>query len=1234
MRWQSPLTGCVITLLMVLFAYPSIGQGYYGLQYTENKGQWEGDFYFRSDVGDASFFINKDGYTVLKMDPDAFIKALSTYHPGIEKERVKDRSTGDTYFVPKRSTSSSAVELRSHVYKVRFLGGNPNVRFEGDRSPLSFANYYLGNDASKWQSNIASYAGVVGRSLYPGVDIRYYSNGDNIKYDLILQPGSDPGRIQLQYDGVSKISVKDKQLLVVTSVGESKELEPIAYQIINGQKKLVDCAYEIMGTKVRYKLGQYNKNIALTIDPAVIIFSTYSGSRSGNWGSTAAPGPDGSLYGGGIVFGSDYPRTIGTGFSGGKIDMVISRFSSAGDRFVFSTYVGGFGDEVPHSIYVDGSGNAVVLGRTSSGNFPVKGPLGYLGGGGGPGTDIAVFRLSPTGELVSSAVIGGTGNDGVNLDTKYAAERPLSLLYNYGDNSRSEVILDAAGNIYIAASTSSNDFPLINATNSFQGAQDGVVIKFTPDLGSILYTTFIGGSRDDAAFVLAKHPTLNQVYVAGATLSGDLLNAVPASSSYASSAQGGVDGYIVVLDAFGSIINGSYFGTGRDDFIYGIQFDKPEPGKTIFHPFIMGISLGDWPRVGNPQYDVPGAHQFVSKLNPDLSGYVFSSRFGAAGNVPNISPIAFLVDNCENLYISGWGGKVVPCSQSFFDAQVSGTYGLPTNGFYSPFQVDTDNRDFYFTVLGKNSERLLFGSFFGQSGGFGDHVDGGTSRFDETGTIYQAICAGCYSLRDPCATRGRTNNFRVTRRMLTTPGSVAPVIGSNECNLGVVKINFGISLKARVQSFVQGRVFRKGCAPIEVEFRDSLEQGQVYIWDFGDGTSPDTTTSPVIKHLYTTIVDQTYTVKLVVIDNTTCNVKDSSYTDITLGINAVDLKIDAKRELPCTGNVFTLTNSSIPKLGGTYPTSRFIFRFSDGTTQDIGFGQSITKSFTSSNNVVWLKLLDPSFCNVDDSIKLIIPLDPGINARFAAVDDTVCLGEKIVLNDFSTGGINYVWDFGEPGAQFTGPNPPPYEYTTIGRKPIKLTYSEGAPCPKQDDTTIYVEIVPNPVARFEYTPQGSVVNALYKFKNTSVGGDSYFWTLGDGYTSTAKDSLSHMYNRSGNYVATLFVESKYGCKDKYSEPVQVLVDPLVNAPNAFTPNGDGVNDVFRITAFGVDNMDLRIYNRYGQLVFQTSDPMEGWDGTLKGVPQPMDVYTYTLVIQLSNALTPEPPRSGKITLIR
>lgn len=1233
MRGINPIKQTFYALLLLsALGSSSYGQGYYGLQYTENKGQWEGDFSFRSEVGDASFYINKDGYTVLKIDPDEFIKALSTYHPEIEKDRIQDKHSGDKFFIPKRTNSSGQPEMPSHAYKVRFLGASPQVQFVGERAPLAHANYFLGNDPLKWHTNVATFGGVVGKGLYPGVDIRYYSNGDNIKYDLILQPGADPNRIQLAYDGVGKLAVKDKQLVVSTSVGESKELEPIAYQIVDGQKRMVECSYELVGTRVRYKLGTYNKNATLIIDPAVIIFSTYSGSRSGNWGSTAAPGPDGSLYGGGIVFGSEYPRTTGPGFSGGKVDMVISRFSSNGDRFIFSTYVGGSGDEVPHSIYVDGSGNAAVLGRTSSGNFPVKGPLGYLGGGGGPGTDIAIFRLSPVGDLLAGVVIGGTNNDGVNLDTKYAAERPLSLLYNYGDNSRSEVILDAAGNVYIAASTSSSDFPLVNNTNTFQGAQDGLVMKFSPNLGSILYTTFIGGTRDDAAFVLAKHPTLDQIYVAGATVSSDLLNG--SASVYAPSAIGGVDGYILVLDASGRIVNGSYFGTNRDDFIYGIQFDKPDPGKTIFHPFIMGISLGDWPVFGSPKYDIPGAHQFVGKVSPDLSGLVFSSRFGAPGNVPNISPIAFLVDNCENLYISGWGGKVVPCSQSYFDNQVTGTYGLPTNGFYSPFQVDTDNRDFYFTVLQKNSASLLFGSFFGQSGGFGDHVDGGTSRFDDNGTIYQAICAGCYSLRDPCASRGGVNNFRVTRRMLTTPGSVAPVIGSNECNLGVVKINFGISLKAKVQSFVQGRIFKKGCAPIEVELRDSLNQAQTFIWDFGDGSPTVTTTAPSVKHFYTTTVDRTYRVKLIVIDTTTCNVKDSSFTDLTLGINAIDLKVDALR-LECDKNIFRLTNSSLPKIDPTnLPPSRFLFRFSDGTTQEVGFGESITKAFDISNNVVWLKILDPSFCNVDDSIKIIIPIDPAINARFAAVQDTVCLGEKIVINDFSTGGLNYIWDFGEPGAIFTGPNPPDYVYQSVGRKAIKLSYSEGAPCPKQDDTTIYVWIMPNPVARFDYTPRGSVVNALYRFRNLSSGGDTFFWNLGDGFTSTKRDSILHMYNRSANYTATLFAETIYGCKDRYSEQVQVLVDPLVNAPNAFTPNGDGVNDVFRITAFGVDNLDLRIYNRYGQIVFQTNDPMEGWDGKFNGVDQPMDVYTYTLVVKLSNALTSEPPRAGKVTLIR
>ena len=149
---------------------------------------------------------------------------------------------------------------------------------------------------------------------------------------------------------------------------------------------------------------------------------------------------------------------------------------------------------------------------------------------------------------------------------------------------------------------------------------------------------------------------------------------------------------------------------------------------------MCGQTRGNWPII-NAGYSVAGAPQFIAKLEPDLSAFIYSTRFGKAAGIPNISITAFLVDNCENVYVSGWGGAVDGQFQS------SLTTGMPVTS--DAIQSTTDGNDFYFFVLKKNATSQLFGSFWGQNGGLTDHVDGGTSRFDKQGVIYQAICANC-----------------------------------------------------------------------------------------------------------------------------------------------------------------------------------------------------------------------------------------------------------------------------------------------------------------------------------------------------------------------------------------------------------------------------------------------------------------------------------------------------------
>ena len=155
-----------------------------------------------------------------------------------------------------------------------------------------------------------------------------------------------------------------------------------------------------------------------------------------------------------------------------------------------------------------------------------------------------------------------------------------------------------------------------------------------------------------------------------------------------------------------TLVRSTYLGTGGTDQIYGLDFDKSG------FPYVTGQTTGSWPHV-NAAFFNNGAKQFISKLKPDLSGFVYSTTFGPASNLPNISPTAFLVDRCENVYVAGWGGCFNCSSPTLSSYPNAGTSGMPvTPDAASAGKSTTDGKDFYFFVLKKDAASQLFGSFF------------------------------------------------------------------------------------------------------------------------------------------------------------------------------------------------------------------------------------------------------------------------------------------------------------------------------------------------------------------------------------------------------------------------------------------------------------------------------------------------------------------------------------------
>jgi gliding motility-associated-like protein len=1219
-----------LALLLTSHVTSIFSQSYYALDFIENKGQWEGDFNYKTTAGDGSLFIGPDGYTIVKHHPDDHATALEFMH-GHSIEKIKPPVKITTGVKDGEGNNNARrLSIRSHAYTVRFIGAKRQVQFIPEKPTGEMSNYFLGGNPENWKTDVGSFATVIAKDVYPGVDVKYYSNGDQLKYDLVVQPGADLSRISMRYDGVDKISIRDGQLIIETSVGQSKELAPYAYQIVNGEKVEVSCSYALTNGQVNFKVRGYDKSSILVIDP-VLVFSTYTGSKASNWGFTAAPGPDGSLYAGGIVFGTGYPISIGafqTDFLGGTasnngsgIDVGITRFSNDGKARLFSTYLGGNGNEFPHSIFVDPIGNPVILGRTTSlRDFPVLGQnrIGALGE-----TDIFVTKLSADGRtMLGGVVVGGSGNDGVNIDENMSPEGPRSLLYNYGDNARSEVILDNSNNVYVASSSSSSNFP---AGNNPAGQQDGVVMKFSPDLSTPLFITMIGGALDDAAFVIALNPLANELYVAGATASsifpGEKTGTI--GEEYA----GSIDGFVSVIDNNGDIKKSTFLGTNKLDIIYGIQFD--EKG----FPYVMGISLGDWvvqkaeaqPSIFNNQ----GARQFISKLLPDLSGYVYSTVFGKSAAVPNISPVAFLVDRCENVYVSGWGGRLNLCYSSAFDAKTTGTAGLPLAG--TPIQNYTDNKDFYFFVLKKDGTEQLYGSFFGQQGGEGDHVDGGTSRFDNKGAIYQAICANCGG-----SSICRTDP--ITKPMIITPGVVARLNGAlgsrtpGECNLAAFKINFEFDgVKAGVKSIVDGISYdTSGCVPLEVEFVDTIGLGKQYIFVYGDGTPNDTLTTAKSSHIFTQ--PNLYSVMVIAIDESRCITRDTSYVNIKVSTNKAIITANAQKQLPCDGLLFKFVNESIAPLGSPFTGQSFVWDFGhDGQVDTVGL-QDVYHSFPAYGSYkVKLFLIDDNYCNQSDFLEFNVFVSPLVKAQFIS-PEIGCIPYTAEFINTSTAGTDFQWSFGDGSPVFNGFRPPAHSYgSAVGDYNVMLIATDSGTCNIKDTFQYTISVKPNPVASFSFRPDPPQENTPLEFTNQSSGATTYLWNFGDGFYATNKDT-SHLYQETGTYNVCLTAYNEFGCADTTCDVIETLIFPLVDLPNAFTPNGDGNNDVLYVRGFGIKSMALRIYNRLGQLVFESSSPNYGWDGKFKGVLQPMDAYAYTLNILFGDDTTVN--KKGDITLIR
>ena len=827
-------------ILFSLVFLPTLLLAHSSFLFIPNNGQWHEDVFYKSSIPGGDYFIDKKGITYSFYDSEAFSKL----HQGQEVDNI-----------------------HFHCIKIEFEGIQIPKTKEIKKLNDEKYNYFLGNNPKNWANNLQGGKEVLLTEVYPKIDLRYTCENNRLKYEFIVHPGGNPHQIKYKILGADSLDISRYGLTIHTSLGNINDAPPLVFQ----SKGTIPSYYNLNQNEVSFEIGNYNPNETLVIDPE-IVFSTYSGSSALNFGYTATYDNLGFLYAGGSVFEAGYPVTAGAfdisfnsytsydsfiaqTFFGtrriiyGVADMAISKYDTSGTKLIYSTYIGGNMSELPHSLVVNEQGELYILGTTGSNNFPVSNNAYNKNYNGGTpvylpngifiyyttGTDMVVTKLSADGkQLLGSSYLGGSGNDGLNMNG--------NLTYNYADQLRGEIILSNEGEPIIASSTFSNNYPTKNAIqNQYSGNQDGVITKLKSDLSDIIWSSYYGGTGADAIYSIEIDKQEN-ILVAGGTTSPDILIT---DDVYRENYSGGrADGMLAKIKKDGSeLMYSGYFGTDAYDQVYFIRSDAQNNVYIFGQSEKYGNSL-----IFNAPYNRPNSGQFITKFQPDIKTRIWSTTFGTGNQTVNISPTAFSVDVCNKIYLSGWGSP-----QLIGGAR--GTAGLEVTR--DAFQASTDNSDFYFMVLEDDASALYYATFFGGNQSQ-EHVDGGTSRFDTKGHIYQSMCAGCGGFSD----------------MPIHPQNAHSALNLANCNNGVLKFDFQTPFIAA--DFI---VPEPGCINWNYEFTNKSKTFNTtkFTWYFGDGN-----TSNVKNPSNTYTQPGNYTVKLVIEDENACNLKDSIEKNIVI----------------------------------------------------------------------------------------------------------------------------------------------------------------------------------------------------------------------------------------------------------------------------------------------------------------------------------------------------------------
>lgn len=584
--------------------------------YIQNRGQWESDVHY---------YVPSAGMRIWVTD-NALVY-------DVQGETVK---TGRLVREPSkfRSMNNELVEetvVRRHVVRMEIEGGyllnsQPSQAREGTY------NYFYGKDESKWVRGVAKYGEVRFADVYKGIDMLLTTVKGAPRYDFVVKPGASPEQIMLNIKGADALSMRnDGSLRIHTSCGDIVNGNVFAYQMVGSTKQAVACAMVADGNRVSFRLGAYDKQKPLVIDPTV--FCTYvGGDELDAVNGVARYKQTGEVVAVGYTASTNFPKTPGayTWANKGAEDVFIVKYNDRLNSLKFATYFGGsnsdkawdvavLNDDVNRFIYVTGQ-------TESNADFPTTtGVLSRINNG---GVDAFVLKLSNDGATLRYSTFWG----GAAEDIAYS------------------ITVDATGIAYFCGETASNNLPNLNMVKtgcfrtSSYGSGDGFIASLTP-AGVLSYGTYWGGAKRDRCLALGAASTNdNQIFATGETISSDI-------PLYPQDRQGGGPNPPLVPNPAQKNLNGIGSGTASDAFIVKLNDNATaltfstycgangnDIGYTIFVDNAGVAMIGgstestNLPQIRSIQPKKAAIDCFLAEINATGRAFTYITPWGGYGN--------------------------------------------------------------------------------------------------------------------------------------------------------------------------------------------------------------------------------------------------------------------------------------------------------------------------------------------------------------------------------------------------------------------------------------------------------------------------------------------------------------------------------------------------------------------------------------------------------------------------